>query len=326
MITRRNVLAGSAVTAACIALGRTDSLFAASMQTPVNFAVPAGAFDCHTHAIGDPKRFPFAPGQGYFVGTATAQESIALHKTLHIDRTVIINISNYGTDMSCTFDAMRRMGSGARAIALIDDKTTSAQLDRMDRAGVRGIRINLLVLGRSGAPIDAATVGQQIRTAVKQFGGRKWHIQILAQMPAFDSIYDAINESRVPIVIDHFGAARAALGLDQPGFRSLLKLVHAGKAYVKLSATYHVSDRPNDYTDVAPIAKALIEANPERMLWGTNWFHPIPVNLPGRTGVGEGPNLKIDNGRLLNVLAEWAPDPAIRKLILVDNPARLFDT
>jgi predicted TIM-barrel fold metal-dependent hydrolase len=324
MITRRMVILGSAATAAGIALGRAGSFLGATTQTPVNFAVPAGAFDCHSHVLGDPAKFPFAPGAMYPVGTATAEDSIALHKALHVDRIVLVQPSFYGADFSCMFDGMRKMGPRTRGIALIDEKTTESQLDEMHRAGVRGVRLNFQMLARTGKALDAAAVAQMIQTTVKQFGGRKWHIQILTQLADLDSFQNEIMNSPVPIVIDHFGAAKPGIGIDQPGFRTMLKLVHEGKAYVKLSATYHVAEKP-DYSDVAPLAMALIDANPRRTLWGTNWFHPIPATLPGHEGTGVGPNPRIDNGLLLNVLADWAPDPAVRKLILVENPARLFD-
>ena len=125
-------------------------------------------------------------------------------------------------------------------------------------------------------------------------------------------------------MIDHFSGAQAALGTGQAGFGTLVKLVRAGKAYVKISAAYRVSSRPDDYSDVTPLAKALIEANPQRILWGSDWPHPAGAARPGTSATDIAPNLKIDNGRLLNLLPVWAPDSALRKTILVDNPARLF--
>ena len=128
----------------------------------------------------------------------------------------------------------------------------------------------------------------------------------------------------VPLVFDHFGGAQAARGIDQPGFAALLALVSSGKAYVKISGAYRVSRLAPDYADAAPLARALIAANPERIVWGTDWPHPDAERLPGRAATDVTPFYPIDDGLLLNQLPLWAPDPAIRKLILVDNPARLY--
>ena len=128
----------------------------------------------------------------------------------------------------------------------------------------------------------------------------------------------------MPIVFDHFGGARAEFGPQQPGFLELVDLVRSGKSYVKISGAYRVSKLAPDYTDVVPLAKALIAANPERIVWGTDWPHPDSVTPPGRKPTDVNPLFQIDDGRLLNQLPVWAPDPEIRKKILVDNPARLY--
>jgi predicted TIM-barrel fold metal-dependent hydrolase len=128
----------------------------------------------------------------------------------------------------------------------------------------------------------------------------------------------------VPVVFDHFGGAEARLGVDQPGFTDLLQLVQSGKAYVKISGVYRASSLAPDYGDAAPLARALIAANPDRILWGTDWPHPNSVTPAGQKPTEVTPLLQIDDGRLLNQLPVWAPDAAIRKRILVENPARLY--
>jgi len=128
----------------------------------------------------------------------------------------------------------------------------------------------------------------------------------------------------VPVVFDHFGGAQAALGLEQPGFSDLLQLVKSGKAYVKISGAYRASQKAPDYIDAAPLARALIAANPERILWGTDWPHPNSAPTPGYGPMDVRPFSDIDDGRLLNQLPGWAPEASLRKTILVDNPARLY--
>jgi predicted TIM-barrel fold metal-dependent hydrolase len=127
----------------------------------------------------------------------------------------------------------------------------------------------------------------------------------------------------MPVVFDHFGGAQAALGVSQPGFDTLLNLVRTGKAYVKISAPYRSSTKPPDYADVAPLAKALIGANPQRILWGSDWPHPAsPVAHRPVTEIT--PLWQVDDGRILNQLPAWAPDAVLRKIILVENPAKLY--
>jgi predicted TIM-barrel fold metal-dependent hydrolase len=137
------------------------------------------------------------------------------------------------------------------------------------------------------------------------------------------SIRDAVMELPVPVVFDHFGGAVAEAGVEQRGFPELVDLVRSGKAYVKISAVYRVSKRP-DYADAAPFAKALIAANPDRVIWGSDWPHPDSTPAPGRKPTDLAPLLQIDDGRVLNLLPIWAPDASIRRRILVENPARLY--
>jgi predicted TIM-barrel fold metal-dependent hydrolase len=127
------------------------------------------------------------------------------------------------------------------------------------------------------------------------------------------------------VVFDHFGGAQAALGIRQPGFDALLGLVRSGKAYVKISGAYRSSNAGPDYADVAPLAKALIAANPRRILWGTDWPHPDSAAVAGRTLTDIAPLLPIDDGRVMNQLVAWAPGADQRRTILVENPARLYD-
>jgi len=128
----------------------------------------------------------------------------------------------------------------------------------------------------------------------------------------------------LPVVFDHFAGARASLEVSQPGFNVLVKLIRSGKAYVKSSAAYRVSDRGPECSDVTPIAQALIAANRERVLWGTDWPHPDSSRVPGRRPIDVAPLLQIDDGRLFNQLSVWAPDENVRRTILVENPARPY--
>jgi predicted TIM-barrel fold metal-dependent hydrolase len=242
----------------------------------------------------------------------------ALHRTLHTERVVVVNPSVYGTDNSCTLDAVNQLGSSARAIAVIDDRTPESALDEMDRAGVRGIRINLETSGQA----DPAVARERFKAGVERLKGRKnWHIQVYARLSVIEGIADLISAAPMPVVFDHFGGAKAVLGVSQPGFDTLLKLLRSGTAYVKISGAYRSSTLAPDYPDVAPLAKALIAENLQRILWGTDWPHPSQV--PGRK-TEISPLFQIDDGQLFNQLAVWAPEAAVRTTILVESPAKLY--
>jgi predicted TIM-barrel fold metal-dependent hydrolase len=319
MLTRRNALIGAMCAGG---LMRTRSSFAKAAQpaTTVNFEVPADACDCHTHIHGDTAKFPFFAGRVYTPEMALPEEMAALHRALHIRRVVIVTPSVYGTDNSATLYGMKARGPDARGVAVIDDKTPDAELDDMGKAGVRGIRLNLA----TGGTNDPAVARKRFQDAVARMTSRNWHIQIYTNLGIVASIKEAVLASPVPVVFDHFGGAQAALGPNQAGFSDLVDLVRSGKAYVKISGAYRASKQAPDYADVVPLAKALIAANAERIVWGTDWPHPDSVTPPGKKATDVTPLLEIDDGRLMNQLPVWAPEAATRKLILVDNPARLY--
>jgi predicted TIM-barrel fold metal-dependent hydrolase len=320
MISRRAALVHIASAGAALFARRRGALAKAPQpSTPVNFEVPAGACDCHTHVFGDPAVFAFWPGRAYTPEPASVDEMRMLHRALNIDRVVVVQPSVYGTNNGCAFDAIRRLGSRGRGIAVIDDNTSDAQLDILDRAGFRGIRLNLETSGVT----DPAAGRTRFQSAVERMKRRNWHIQMYTRLSVIDGLRDAVMASPIPIVFDHFGGAQAPLGINQPGFKTLVDLVRSGKAYVKISGAYRASGTP-DYADVGPLAKALIEANPQRILWGTDWPHPDSAPPAGQSVNVVTPLLPIDDGRLLNLLPGWAPDAAVRKTILVDNPSRLY--
>jgi predicted TIM-barrel fold metal-dependent hydrolase len=286
----------------------------------VNFDVPAGACDCHTHIHADPAKFPFFSGRVYTPELASPEEMSALHKALHIERVVIVTPSVYGTDNSATLFGMKARGPAARGVAVIDEKTPDSDLDAMNQAGVRGIRLNLATGGTSDPNVGRA----RLQAGIERVKARGWHVQMFTSLAMISAIKEIVAASPVPLVFDHFGGAQAALGPEQPGFADLVQLVQSGKAYVKISGAYRASKLGLDYPDAAPLARGLITANSDRIVWGTDWPHPDSVTPPGKKPTDVTPLFQIDDGRLLNQLPVWAPDAAVRKKNLVDNPARLY--
>jgi predicted TIM-barrel fold metal-dependent hydrolase len=319
ILTRREVLT-AVVAAGAMMRARPADAQAPQPTVAVNFAVPPGACDCHTHIHGDPEKFPLFAGRVYTPPPALPEEMAALHKTLGIQRVVVVTPSIYGTDNSATLYGMKARGNNARGVAVIDDKTPESELDAMARAGVCGIRLNLATAGIS----DPAIGRQRLQNAIARMRTRGWHVQINTTLPMIAAITDLVADSPVPVVFDHFGGAQAARGVAQPGFADLVALVKSGKAHVKISAAYRSSTLAPDYPDVTPLARALIAANVDRVLWGTDWPHPNPVPPPGGKPTDVTPFLQIDDARMLNLLAVWVPDAGVRRRILVDNPARLY--
>jgi predicted TIM-barrel fold metal-dependent hydrolase len=318
MLTRRDFVTGAVATGVLL---RSQNSFAKASQpsTPVNFEIPPHACDVHTHYYGDPKEFPLSPQRVNTPEGTLPEEMKSLHRALHMERVVIVTPSAYGTDNSATLYGMKAHGN-ARGIAVVNDKTPDSEFESLSRSGFRGARI---IAGTTG-PTDPAAARAIYRAAMERFKKHNWMIEIYAPLSVISGIKDLVKTSLVPTVFDHFGGAQAALGLQQPGFADLLDLIKSGSAYIKISGAYRASTKGPDYPDVVPFAKAVIEANPDRVLWGTDWPHPNSTPHPGGKPTDVLPLFQIDDGRLLNQLQVWAPDPAIRKKILVDNPARLY--
>lgn len=312
MTTRREMLRGALLAGTAGLFRGADGLFAKGSQpaTKINFEVPRGACDCHVHVFGPLARYPFAADRTYTPDTATVQELRTLLSALHLDRVVIVQPSVYGTDNTCTLDAIRELGDLARGVAVVDANTTDAALDRMAKTGgIRGLRLNLSQVGIT----DPEAAIQAFQAAANRAKARGWHVQFNTSLRVIEAIAPQLLASPVPVVFDHFGGARGSAGVDQPGFAAMVNLVKAGKAYVKISG---------GDSDFLPLARALVAADPQRILWGSNWPHP--GSTPGARRTDLSPNKEIDDGLVLNLLPVWVPDAGTRRLILVDNPARLY--
>ncbi len=318
MLTRRRMLSHiGAAGAASLTLKAGVGLAAApsTVKTPVNFDIPRGACDCHVH-IFDPVHFPYFSGRLYSPPEASIDDLRSLQSALHFERVVVVTPSVYGIDNACTVNAVRELGARARGVAVIDKSVSAAMLDELAGAGMRGVRLNLETAGEN----DPAAAKRILAATAAQLTGRNWHIQINTHLAVISALKSDIMGLPMPVIFDHFGGAKAAPGPGQPGFADLLDLVKSGHAYVKISAAYRTSDKTPDFPDTAPLAQALVAANPDRVVWGSNWPHP--GRGPSPTALA--PPYPNDDGRVLNLLPTWVADAAVRKKILVDNPARLY--
>jgi D-galactarolactone isomerase len=309
-IDRRTFLkgAGLAALAATSAIPIRDSRgddavpYSSGTEAP-KLKAPANASDCHMHIYDS--RFPVAPTATLRPPDAHPSVYRLLQKRIGTTRNVIVQPSTYGTDNSCTLDAMARIGPTARAVAVVDTTVSDAELQRLLGLGVRGIRFNLVQAG-------ATTVDmiEPLSARVNELG---WHVQIHMLGDQIVQIEGLLQRLPSPIVFDHMGRIPLPAGVNHPAFGVISKLIEQGRTWVKLSGAYMATKvGPPTYADVAPLAQAYIRAAPERMVWATDWPHPTEKTV------------KPDDAILLDLLVEWAPSESTRHRILVENPEVLY--
>ena len=310
MTTRRRFMTTAAI--AGIAAARR-----AGAQAPAKLVPPPGACDCHVHIL-DPVRFPFQAKRQYTPGPATVAQMQAMHAKLGIKRVVVVQNSVYGADNRCLLDALSQIGPDARGVATIGPETTSQEIEALDRAGVRGARINLAVSNTS----DSAAAGRAL--AVEQRIPQSWHVHINAELSALAAVAGQLGRMRTAPVLDHFAHAMADKGTDQPGLEGILDLMRAKELIVKISGPYQISKLPR-YENVQAMARLFIDAAPDQVIWGSDWPHTGGTNRPADQSLDVIEPFRDEDDQFnFDLLGQWVPDPAIRHLILVDTPVRLY--
>lgn len=270
------------------------------------FRPPPLACDAHCHIFGPGSKFPYDPKAAYVPPDAPFEALQRLHSILGFERAVIVHASCHGSDMSVTLDAIARSKGMYRGTAIIDESYTEKDFERMHEGGIRAVRFNF-VKHLGGRP-DLAFFQKTI-DRIRPLG---WHL--ILHLDADDLLeFDALfRKVPIPMVIDHMGRVKAAAGLEQKPFRVLLEWMKHDRFWVKVCGPERVSSMGPPFTDAVPFARALIEAAPERILWGTDWPHPnVGRYMP-------------NDGDLVDLFAQMAPEPELQKKILVDNPARLY--
>src|SRR5208337_2402589 len=273
--------------------------------TPPKFVAPPGAWDCHLHIIGPTTQYPLVPDRSWTPVESNPDRYRRVAAALRTEHAVIVQPSIYGTDNRCTRDAILASKGKWRGVAVVDPNIKESKLADMHEAGFRGVRINVLFKGGL-----AMEVLEQIARLIAPLG---WHLQLLIDGRDLPELAPRLRRLPVHFVIDHMGHMPVKLGLAHPGFTALFALAREGNCWVKLSGAYRISAQPYPYEDVAPIAKALVEAAPERMVWGSDWPHP---SFQGAMPV---------DATLLDLLASWVPESRTRQRILTTNPAELYD-
>jgi predicted TIM-barrel fold metal-dependent hydrolase len=276
--------------------------FLAHRRKPV-FTLPPLSCDAHCHVFGPAARFPYAPNRRYTPADAPKEMLRALHDHLGIDRAVIVQASCHGKDNAAMLDCIASDPKRYRGVAIVDDSFTDADFDRLHAGGVRGVRFNF-VKHLGGAP-DMGVFDR----VIDRIKGRGWHVVLHLDAPDIESLSPMIRKLPLPFVIDHMGRVPSAAGLDQPPLRALLELSRLENAWIKVCGAERISMPP--YAAAVPIAHALLEAAPTRVLWGTDFPHPNPTH-------------EADEADLVDLVPQYARDALAQRRLLVDNPASLY--
>jgi predicted TIM-barrel fold metal-dependent hydrolase len=267
---------------------------------------PNGSCDCHAHIFGPQTRFPYVHKAAYIPPDATPEQYARMLRTIGCDRAVLVQPSVYGTDNSCMIAALSSGAFKFRGVAVIEENISDAELEDMDDAGVRGVRINLA----SATPGLTLAQAPRLASRLQELG---WHLQFFMDLRKLPDAEEKLGKLKIDIVIDHFGRVRADDGMTAPAFQTLLRLLRRENVWAKLIGPYFLSDQTPRFPDVTPFAQAVVQRAPERVVWGTDWPHPAAHG-----------NLMPNDGVLADLVSEWVPDEEQRRKVLVDNPARLY--
>lgn len=278
---------------------------------PPRTPLPAYSCDTHAHVLGPAARFPYVENRIYTPSDTPLGEYLGLLDTLGVQRAVLVQPSVYGADNRALIDALERTKSGLRGVAVIDEDCDPKTVKILDAAGVRGIRLNVVDHNgpRNVVPVESV---KRLARLIAPFG---WHIEFLVNVDEAPGFAAAVAGLPVDVVIGHMGYPRRGAGAWQkaPEFDSFLRFFETGRCWVKLTGPYRITAAKDiPYSDVTPLAQSILQANPERVVWGTDWPH-VMMKKPM-------PN----EGDLTDSIADWIPDEALRARVLVDNPARLY--
>jgi predicted TIM-barrel fold metal-dependent hydrolase len=308
-------------TAACLAgasFGFASAATTADRRSAMSFPIPPRACDCHVHIIGPQSRYPMLPDRDYTPPEASVAALRAHLAQLGLSRVVLIQPSFYGADNACLVDALQVLGDMARGTAVIDPSAPDETLQALAANRVKGVRVNLESIGQQ----DPATARGVLNTLARRIGPLGWHIEIYAASQVIAALVEEIGALDVPVVLDHFAMIQTSKGMAQPDLPPIVDLLRSGHAYVKLSAPYRISQGTPNYDDVRPLVRHLVEANPARIVWASDWPHT--EHEPGEKSTAISPFRHIDDARVLNQLAHWVPEPELRQRILVTNPTTLY--
>ena len=269
-------------------------------------ALPPLACDSHFHVFGPHRTFPYAPDRPFTPTDAPKEDLFRLHDFLGFQRGVFVHSTCHGGDHAVLVDMLAAGKDRYRGVALIKPATLPAEIDRLDDAGVRGVRLHFF-----GSHLGPPMSRDDMRKVIELVSPYGWHIAMHMGGHGVRENYEFITSIEAAVVIDHIGRIDVGEGLRGETFTVLRRLLDRGNIWVKLSGTDRISKQAYPYADAVPFARDLATHAPERVVWGTDWPHPSHTAVP-------------NDGDLVDLIAEIAPDARTRRLMLVDNPAKLF--
>ncbi len=267
-------------------------------------ALPPKAADCHAHVFGRVENYPYAANRLYTPPPVFLGDYLAMHRAVGFERGVLVQTGLYGIDNRFIIDSIKANPRKLRGIALIEENISDASLRFLAESGIRGFRVNRTA--KTGLGFDVA---RRLAARTQEFG---WHVQFLLDVEDHPDLDTMLGSFATEVVVDHMGRPDPRKGINAPGFQALIRLLKSGRGWAKLSAPYRTSREAPPYADMTPFAQALVEAAPDRLVWGSDWPHVLLET--------EMPN----DGDLVDQIAVWVPDERVRHRILVDNAERLY--
>jgi predicted TIM-barrel fold metal-dependent hydrolase len=283
--------------------------------------LPSGACDCHVHVVGAQTDYPMVADRHYTPGPASVDALRAHLQRLDLDHCVIVQPSIYGTDNRLLVDSLVALEGAARGVAVVSDDITDAELVHLHDVGVRGLRVNV----ESSRASDATAISRALEAWACRIAGQGWHLQVYASLDAIADAALALTRLPVPFVLDHFAMIPTQVPLNDPRVQRVLGLVGEGCAYIKLSASYRVTNDPDSIDQAAALtalARAIIERHPQRALWGSDWPHTN--REPGKQALEVSAYRQVPQARLLTELNSWMPNNDQLKQVLAINPKQLY--
>ncbi len=273
-------------------------------------ALPPLACDCHAHICGPIARYSYYEKRIYTPSDALLPDYQHTLATLGVERAVLVQGSIYGTDNTVLLEALKMGGRRFRGVAVVAPDIGERELRDLHEAGIRGVRVNIVDTKENKGVLPLATLLPLARR-LKPLG---WHVEFLLHADEFPDLDRTLEDFPVDVTFGHLGYMRTDKPMTTPGFQALLRLMKSGKAWVKLTGPYRISTQPPPHADTNAFAHALIAANADRVIWGTDWPHVMlnwKIPMP-------------NDGDIADLLGAWVLDPAFRQRVLVDNPARLY--
>lgn len=273
------------------------------------FAVPPLACDTHAHVCVPDDRYPLISERVYTPADSPWEAYRRMLDVFGVARAVLVQPSIYGADNRLVLDTLVRDPARLRGVAVVPFDVADAELDRLHALGVRGVRSNIVDLKTGKGQLPLAEL-RALANRVKRLG---WHLEFLMHVDEFPDLDRQLADFPVPVVFGHLGYVPSAKGTETPGFRALVRLMKDGRAWAKLTGPYRLNGEALPYASVDAFAQVLVSEAPGRLLWGSDWPHvAIKTAMP-------------NDGDLFDLFARWVPDAAMRKRILVEHPAKLYD-